>query len=275
MADIRLVVTDMDGTLLDGNGNVPDGLWPLLDVMAERGITFVPASGRQFATLERDFTRVPGPLAFIADNGTHVVAHGRTVSVSPLGADLVTEALAFFTGPEVADRDLGVVLCCPRVAYVARRDDAFLTRVRPYYASLEVVDSLTEVMAAGPDPVVKVAVNDAESAAEVARRLHVSPAGSFAADAQTVVSGQHWIDVMAAGVHKGAALRALQDRLGVAPEETVVFGDYLNDREMFSCTPHTYAMANAHPDILAAAAHRAPANTEHGVVRVLERILGV
>ena len=50
---IRLVVADMDGTLLDADGVVPDRLWPLLDLMRERGIAFCPASGRQYATLLR------------------------------------------------------------------------------------------------------------------------------------------------------------------------------------------------------------------------------
>ena len=49
-ADPRLVVTDMDGTLLDGDGEVPDGLWEVLGQLEARGIAFAPASGRQLAS---------------------------------------------------------------------------------------------------------------------------------------------------------------------------------------------------------------------------------
>ena len=50
-ADIRLVVTDMDGTLLDDDKRTPDGLWEVLALLRERGVLFSPASGRQYATL--------------------------------------------------------------------------------------------------------------------------------------------------------------------------------------------------------------------------------
>ena len=60
--DVRLVVVDMDGTLLDGHGRIPAGLWPLLGVMRERGIVFAPASGRQYATLATMFADAPGAL---------------------------------------------------------------------------------------------------------------------------------------------------------------------------------------------------------------------
>ena len=42
--DLRLVVSDMDGTLLDGDGNIPSQLWPLLETMRDRAIAFVPVS---------------------------------------------------------------------------------------------------------------------------------------------------------------------------------------------------------------------------------------
>jgi hypothetical protein len=57
--DVRLVVANMDGTLLPGSGPVPESLWPMLDSMRARGIPFVPASGRQYATLARAFARAP------------------------------------------------------------------------------------------------------------------------------------------------------------------------------------------------------------------------
>ena len=59
--DIRLIVADMDGTLLDGDSNIPDDFWPLLDELHAKGVEFVPASGRQLATLRSMFAdRVDG-----------------------------------------------------------------------------------------------------------------------------------------------------------------------------------------------------------------------
>ena len=53
--DIRLVVADMDGTLLDEHSEIPQGFWPMLARLRSRGVEFVPASGRQYATLRAMF----------------------------------------------------------------------------------------------------------------------------------------------------------------------------------------------------------------------------
>lgn len=55
-------------------------------------------------------------------------------------------------------------------------------------------------------------------------------------------------NVVPAGWNKGAALRWLCERVGVAPEETVVFGDAGNDLQMFAATPNSVAVANALPE---------------------------
>ena len=67
--DVRLVVADMDGTLLDDAGSVPEGMWPLVERMEAAGIVFAPASGRQYATLAKLFERTGDRLAYIAENG--------------------------------------------------------------------------------------------------------------------------------------------------------------------------------------------------------------
>jgi Cof subfamily protein (haloacid dehalogenase superfamily) len=260
--DIRLVAVDMDGTLLDEHGRVPDGLWPLLDRLRERGILFAPASGRQYATLRREFGAHGDDMVFIAENGTYVVRDDEEVSSDVLAPEVVAEVVG---AARAMTHDVGVVLCGKRSAYIERTDAAFRAEADRYYARLEQVSDLDAV----DDDIIKVAVfafGDAET--EVAPDLE-----RFRSSLQVVVSGEHWADVMNRGVNKGRALRSLQDALGVTAAQTVVFGDYLNDLEMMDAADHSYAMANAHPDVAARARHRAPSNREHGVVRVLEGLL--
>ena len=76
-------------------------------------------------------------------------------------------------------------------------------------------------------------------------------------------------------VNKGLAVRALQKALGISPQQTAVFGDFLNDLEMMSEATYSYAVANADPRVKAAANYQAPANTEHGVVTVIKQLLGL
>lgn len=264
--DLRLVVADMDGTLLDANGEVPDTLWPLLETMRDRGIAFVPASGRQYATLARLFERAADGMSFIAENGTYVVRDGRELAAVTLDRDLVTDAVTLLRTLTDQGRDLGVVVCGKRSAYVERTDEPFLEEARRYYLALQTVDDLLTI----DDDVLKLAIfdfHDAESGTapslEQFRETH-----------QVVVSGQHWIDVMAAGANKGRAVQLLQDQLDVTPAQTAAFGDYLNDLEMLDAADLSFAMANAHPDVLARARHTAPSNADDGVVTTLRALLG-
>jgi Cof subfamily protein (haloacid dehalogenase superfamily) len=263
-SDIRLVVVDMDGTLLDQHGEVPAALWPLLAAMRERDIVLAPASGRQYATLARTFDGADAGLTYIAENGSYVVRDGVEIASVVLEPAFVTEAVELLRGLSAGGRDLGVVVCGKRSAYVERSDDRLLEHVRPYYAALEAVPDLLAV----EDDVVKIAVYDFAGGADL--EPHVA---HLRATHQVVVSGQHWTDLMAPNANKGVAVEALQAELGITRAETVAFGDYLNDLEMLDAAERSYAMANAHPDVIARANHVAPSHVEQGVITVLEDLL--
>ena len=263
--DVRLVVVDMDGTLLDGDGRVPEGLWPLLERMRGAGVVFAPASGRQYATLAAMFARAAEGMVFIAENGGFVVRDEVELSSVRLTGGLVGDVVRRMRALADDGADLGVVLCGRRTAYVERHDRAFLDHVDPYYASLVEVDDLLAV----DDTAVKVAVRTPGDPTE-----RVEPVlATLRPGHQVVVSGAHWVDVMDAAVHKGVAVRRLQQELGVTAAQTAAFGDYLNDLEMLDEAGMSFAMDNAHPAILDRARHRAPANTEDGVVRTLTALL--
>ncbi|MCX5267552.1 Cof-type HAD-IIB family hydrolase [Streptomyces sp. NBC_00199] len=269
-ADIRLIVTDMDGTLLDDEKKAPADLWRVLALLRERGVHFAPASGRQYATLAADFAEIAGAaegMAFIAENGAYVVRDGQELSSDPLDPAVVvrvTEAARKLAADGV---DVGAVVCGKRSAYVERTDEAFLAEAARYYLRHEVVEDVTAV----DDDIVKIALYDFGSAEE-----STAPAlAPFARTHQVVVSGEHWVDVMNRTAHKGAALRRLQHELGVTPAQTMVFGDYLNDLQMLDAADWSFAMANAHPEVVRRARHLAPSNNEDGVLRTITRVLGL
>ncbi|MFH9859191.1 Cof-type HAD-IIB family hydrolase [Streptomyces sp. NPDC017202] len=264
-ADIRLVVTDMDGTLLDDDKRTPDGLWEVLALLRERGVLFSPASGRQYATLAREFAEVADGMVFIAENGSYVVRDGEELSSDPLDPAVVARVVDAVRRLVAGGADVGAVVCGKRSAYVERADEAFLGEVGRYYLRHRVVEDVAAV----EDDVIKVALFDFGPAAET-----TAPAlAAFADTHQVVVSGEHWVDVMNRTANKGAALRRLQRELGVTPAQTVVFGDYLNDLEMLDAADWSFAMANAHPEVVRRARHLAPSNNDNGVLRTLVRLL--
>ncbi|OIJ99983.1 HAD family hydrolase [Streptomyces sp. MUSC 14] len=266
-ADIRLIVTDMDGTLLDDAKRMPDGLWPMLAELRRRGVLFSPASGRQYATLARQFDEAAEGMVFIAENGTYVVRDGVELSSDTLDTSVAARIVRKVRGLVADGVDVGAVVCGKRAAYVERTDEAFLADVRRYYVEHRVVEDITAV----DDDVIKVALIDFGSAEHT-----TAPAlAEFAETHQVVVSSEHWVDVMNRTANKGTALRGLQRALGVTPAQTMVFGDYLNDLEMLDAADWSFAMAGAHPEVVSRARHLAPSNNDNGVLRTISRVLGL
>ena len=256
----------MDGTLIDGNGQVPVGLVEAAADMRSTGVIFAPASGRQLANLRAVLGAAVEDSPLIAENGSFVVHGGEEIHSDTISAQDAEAAIT--TTRHLADSgyDVGAVVACKHCAYIERSDAAFLEQTGLYYEALEIVEDLTAIAL---DEVLKVAVfdfDDVENGSSQALTAAVP-------HVQTVVSGLHWTDMMSAQVSKGRALAALQARLGVLPEQTAVFGDYLNDLDLYDHADLGFAMRNAHPGIHAAAAYTAPANTEDGVLRTVEELL--
>ncbi len=263
--DPRLIVTDMDGTLLDDQSNIPARLWGLIERMKEHGMVFAPASGRQYFTLASLFESQIEGMPVIAENGAYVVRDGEEISSIPLARDFVVSTVKLLRGLKDHGRNLGIILAGKKAAYVERSDETFMYEVRKYYYSHEVLSDQLDF----DDDILKIAIfdfDDAESGtAPFLTHLRETHA--------VVISGEHWIDVMDTRVNKGIAVRSLQQELGISEEQTVVFGDYLNDLEMIEASGPSFATSNAHRDIIAAARYLAPSNSDEGVIEVLENIL--
>jgi Cof subfamily protein (haloacid dehalogenase superfamily) len=265
--DIRLIAVDMDGTLLDTEHRIDPTFWPLLRELNRRGIAFCPASGRQYANLVRQFDAVVDDVLFIAENGAYVAYGTRELSAEVIDPDVVARAVTAVRSLVASGADVGVVVCGKRSAYVERRDAPFIAECDTYYTLLDQVDDLLTVH----DDVLKVAVFDFGSA-----EVTAAPAlESLRATHQVVVSGEHWVDVMNATTDKGAAVRRIQDALGITRAQTMALGDYLNDLEMLDAAEYSFAMANAHPAVRATARYLAPGNDENGVVRTIASVLGI
>ena len=74
---VKLVASDMDGTMLDPQGELPPETFELIDRLHDAGIAFVAASGRRFDTLRDQFAPVADRIDFVAANGAQVVVGGE------------------------------------------------------------------------------------------------------------------------------------------------------------------------------------------------------
>lgn len=263
--DIRLIACDMDGTLLDNNKVIHEDFWPLIKDLHARGIVFCPASGRQYYNLLECFAPVADDLIFIAENGAYVMQAHKEIASDCLPAAITHELIGVVRRAQAEGKDLGIVLCGKQSAYVERSDAAFRQQALQYYNRLQIVSDLTQV----EDEFLKLAVYDFVSSERITLPLFEK----YQATHQVVVSGLHWLDVMANNVNKGSAISRIQKALNITPEQTMVFGDFLNDLEMFDQAHYSFAMANAHPVLKDKARYMAPSNNDNGVVRTIRSIL--
>ena len=265
--DIRLIACDMDGTLLDDDDAIHDEFWPLIETLYARGIIFCPASGRQYSSLLNRFEPIADDLIFIAENGTYVIQKGVELSSDPLSLDDARSMIRVARDLKRREPGVNMVLCGKRSAYIESTDQAFNNEIAKYYLQLEIVDDLLTV----EDDILKVAIFAFQSS----ERVTYPAFERFSGIHQVVVSGQHWLDVMVKDANKGSGIRHIQEKLGITRDQTMVFGDFLNDMEMMDEATYSFAMANAHPALKERARYLSPGNADNGVVRTIKAVLGL
>ncbi len=263
----RLVVTDMDGTLLDGAGRLPAAFPAAVRALAARGIHWVIASGRQLANLQAQFQGVEPAPDIVAENGALAQIGGES---APFFRDLTPPG--FFV--EILRAAAAIpgatpVLCGVDCAWVADAYPENLPEVARYFSRTAAMSPAALCAGApGVPDICKVAIYHRSAGEVLWPRL--SPLGRE--DLRVIHSSPCWIDVQAARINKGRALAAILAHRGLAPAQAVVFGDYLNDTEMMTLGTHAVAMANAHPQLRALCPYTAPANTANGVLVYLAEL---
>ena len=262
----RIVALDMDGTLVDPEGNIPDEFWAVLEDAQNKGMVIAPASGRQLATLQ-DMFEGKDIQTFIAENGGVVWHKGEIISTKPMNENAVAEVLR---AAENSDAPIYPVVCKPEFAFVA--DDlpeSVAKETEKYYHSQRPVSWLRDAAESSKEPTIKVALF-VESDAE----RDGLPIAQAAEGQNIAVSGKHWVDIMSPQTNKGRALESLAETLGVNIADTAAIGDYLNDYEMLETAGTAVAMENGHEKLKDIADIVAASNADHGAIRQLQAWLG-
>lgn len=262
MTDIKLVATDMDGTLLTNKGELPPHFFALFERLKAKGIHFVAASGRQYFNLAKKLDIIKNEVIFVAENGSYVVFQDQELYVQSLDKN-TTDALI-----KVARQipNAFAIYCGKKKAYVESAAPELWAQFTKYFERYELVEDLLEIT---DDECLKVSICDLGGSATNSYP-HFKP---WSEPLQVKVSAGIWLDISHKEANKGKALEVLQQRYGITIAQTMAFGDYLNDLEMMAQAHYSYAMENAHPDIKAAARFQAKSNEEFGVVEVLSKML--
>lgn len=260
-SDIRLVATDMDGTLLNSKHEIHESFFPVFRKLKNHGIIFVAASGRQYFNLAKTLDAVKDEVIFAAENGSYVVFKGEEIHIQAIDPEITRELILI--SREI--KNTYPIICGKKKAYVENDDEKFINHLKLYFERYEVVNDLLEIT---DDQFLKFTLCDL-AGSEVNSYPHYR---KYEEDLQVKVSGPIWLDISHKKANKGRAMEVLQEKFKITSEQTMVFGDYLNDLEMLEKAHYSYAMANAHPDIKKIARFIAKSNDENGVVEVLSEI---
>lgn len=258
---IQLVALDMDGTLLNSKNELPEDFFPW--VKAHKEIKTVIASGRQYQTLCDNMAPIKDELTIIAENGGFVFSGGQMIYSDPMTPEHVKEILDW------TSRKPGLVpiVCGAKSAYISKKaKQSVIDEASIYFHELMPCEKL--LATAIEDVVVKVAVYVESLNAEANMPYMERLAGNLS----VVLSGDRWIDVANATVCKGNAIKAIQKAFQIDFEDSMCFGDYLNDVSLIKSCGESYCMENGHPQLKEIAKHITTSNDDRGVMRVLETL---
>ena len=259
---IKLIASDMDGTLLDENGQVPPETFDLILALRERGVRFVASSGRRYDRLCDFFSPVKDRMDFVASNGAQVFADGVQIDrevYSHLAIRRLAKTVAMFPNMHLALFDR-------TKSYLLDDEDKFVREVDKDLPNVERIYEL-------PSPqvsIIKASIfcddgNVMDSAYVLQREL----GGLFT----FAPSGSSYIDAMQPGISKASGIAQVMEYHGIDASEVMAFGDAMNDYEIIRFVGTGCAMANGRPALRAVADRVIGSNIEHAVQSEMRRVL--
>ena len=270
--DIRVIATDMDGTLLDPKGQLDlPRLEKILDKLDQCDIRFVIATGNEVHRMRQLLGHLADRVVLVVANGARIFENNELIQAQTWDDVMVDRALAHFKGRECQDQFVVTAMNGGFVkeGTVFTELDKFMTpeMIEQLYQRMNFVDEFDPNLFGG---VLKMSMVVGEERLDsVLQEIN----DLFDGHVRAVSSGYGCIDILQDGIHKAWGLVELLKRWNLKPEQIIAFGDSENDIEMLELAGISYAMENAEEAVKRVATKVAPANSQAGVYKVLENWL--
>ena len=270
--DIRVIATDMDGTLLDPKGQLDlPRLEKILDKLDQCDIRFVIATGNEVHRMRQLLGHLAERVVLVVANGARIFENNELIQAQTWDDAMVDRALAHFKGRECQDQ---FVVTAMNGGFVKKGTvftelDKFMTpeMIEKLYQRMNFVDEFDPNLFGS---VLKMSMVVGEERLDsVLQEIN----DLFDGHVRAVSSGYGCIDILQDGIHKAWGLVELLKRWDLKPEQIMAFGDSENDIEMLELAGISYAMENAEEAVKRVATKVAPANSQAGVYKVLENWL--
>lgn len=261
----RVLVTDVDGTLLPRDRRIPTSVREAIRRAKDRGVRVSLATGRMWRSVRPYVEAVEADRPVVLYNGAAVYdfVADRVLELHTLDREGLRTALQVLREfPDVRPH-----LFADERVYVDHQDASSRAYLERDGIVAEEVGDLVEFVDVLPeDPVKVLVVGDPARLAALEDRLAEQAPGI-----RRVFSERDFLELLPPGVSKGSALRTVCAALGVRPEEVVAVGDNPNDLEMLQAAGLGVAVAGAHPAVLAAADYVTQGGAGEAIVEVVDR----
>jgi hypothetical protein len=269
MSEVRLLALDLDGTIMAEGQPISERTRRAIRMARARGVRVVLASGRMYrsALPYVEALELDGPL---------ICYQGAYIRERPAPDGTPGAILRHVTMPAAVARDAIRWTRAQGLDPHVNRDDRLLMETGDEettdYERHDGIDAdfVPDLLAALDRPVTKVL---AVAPAGTPARLLPAARVEFAGRAESTVSHPEYLEFMAPGVDKGAALVWLAARLGVPAAETMAIGDQLNDLEMIARAGIGVAMGGAPLEVRRAAAYVTAGIEQDGAAQAIERFV--
>ena len=235
---MKLIITDMDGTLLKPNDEIPTEYFELMHKLKPYGIKFGIASGRQYGILKNQFKNDYHDMLIISDNGAAVYNGDHLIYKHCLPNVLVHK----YHDLILRYPYFGLIYAGVNSSFTESENDIVIENLKRYCHCPTKYSSLEAMLA--KDDVAKLAIYDFSGQAGKHVRNFV-----MYHDVDFVASGDNWIDINAKDTSKGQALHYIKQQYQISSKDIYVFGDYNNDISMLKEADNSFAMANATADV--------------------------
>lgn len=258
---IKFIATDMDGTLLDNNHELPEDFGDILNELKERDILFSISTGRNYLDILNKVEKYKEDIVFICENGSVIYYKDKCIFSNFLDKKSIESIVTI--GREIKDAYL--VLCGKKALYLEDpRGIELLNENFPTEAPVVKVDSLLDV----EDDIFKVNIFDMINAETNSYKYFEN---HNIENIKVIPSGLYWLDMIDETINKGVAIKNVQEMFNIDYKETMVFGDHLNDLEMMASGYYSYAMKNGHEKVKEIANFETEyANNENGVIKTIK-----
>ena len=258
---IKLIASDLDGTLLTTALTIPEDFFEVLHKLQEKGIMMVAASGRDLAGAAQFFGDEANSLMYICDNGANIYQNGKLVQTHNLDRENILTAL------RVVDKIPGAdpILCGTKGTYVAKEGTpVFINKMKNHYSPVIWVDDLHSI----DDDIFKLSIYDVTG--DIRTHCYEPVARALNNNTTIHISSNSWVDIMSKSADKGVALKQVQEQFGISYDETMAFGDFYNDEPLLKQAKYAFVMENGMKELKDKYPFLAKSNNEWGVTHAIK-----